>query len=195
MRLNKKIRWRAIAILAIAATACLGAAVGDVMYVNSFQVNIRNGKRAFNEVVAVAAQGESVTVLEVGSDGWLKVRYKAASSANFSPPPVEGYAYGDSFSARPLEVAATGPSNGNAATVGAAAASKGVLDSGQFAQAKGLSELPFYKMVVDSHGSITDPMFDEFTRNGLVGPYKPNPAPATNAVPATNPAPAVNPLQ
>jgi hypothetical protein len=169
-------RRRGLLVLAgILGAACLGAGVGDVLYVNRVSVPIRNGKFAFNKVLVTAVQGDKLTV--TGVDGsWLKVKYVPKSDdPSRTPPPVEGYVMEDALSARQVTAATTGGPN-SATEVASAGASRGWLDSGKYAAAKGLNPDPFYKMVTDSRASVNDKAFDQFTSDGQIGPRKPKPA-------------------
>src|SRR5579862_9678395 len=47
-------RWKFAAVVGFLTTVGFGANVGDVMYVNRVSLPIRNGKFAFNKVVAMA---------------------------------------------------------------------------------------------------------------------------------------------
>jgi hypothetical protein len=170
-------KYRQAALIAgVLAVACLGASVGDVLYVNSVSMPIREGKFAFDKVVATAVQGESVKV--DGVEGkWLKVKYAPPAADASKPSPMfEGYVYEQALSARQVAAATTGPT-GQATAVAGSAAGKGLLlNAGRYATAKGLSPDPFYKMMADASGSVTDAAFDAFTKAGKIGPYKPNPA-------------------
>ena len=167
-------RWKLLAAAGALAVACLGASVGDVLYVNRVSVPIRNGKFAFNKVLVTAVQGEQLTVGGVEGQ-WLKVKYfpKSDDPAHAATG-IEGYVMEDALSARQV-AAATGGAAGNASQLGAAGASRGLLDSGKYAQAKGLNPDPFYKMVTDSRASMNDASFEQFTKEAHIGPNKANP--------------------
>jgi hypothetical protein len=162
-------KWRTLALAGALGLICLGAAVGDVLYVNRVSLPIRNGKFAFNKVVSTAVQGDTVTVNGVEGK-WLKVTYAPKSGG----AATEGYVLEDALTSRQVTAAAVG-ATGSATDVAAAGASRGLLDSGKYAVAKGLNPDPFYRMVTESRAAITDKAFDDFTKEARVGPYKPNP--------------------
>jgi hypothetical protein len=165
-------RGAKIILFVAAAAVLMGAAAGDVLYVARFLLPIRNGKFAFNKVVATAGQGDALTVRQVEGK-WLLVRFTPHADTGDTTP-IEGYILEDAVSARPVSAATTGPTAGAAADVGAAGAGKGLLlNAGRYASLKGLNPDPFYKMVVDSHSSFTEPMFIAFCKEGQIGPFKP----------------------
>jgi len=174
------------------AAACFGQGVGDTLYVGSESVLIRDGKRAYNKVLITAMQGEPLTVTAVEGD-WLKVKY--------GPNAVEGYVRGEALSARQVTASATATgSAGNATEVAGSAAGRSLtpeeqaaaaksgggggagstLNASRYAAAKGLNPDPFYKMVVDSHSSVTDQVFDKFVADGKLGPKRANPSATTS---------------
>lgn len=176
-QLSKATKHRKAALaVGLLAVACLGAAAGDVLYVNTLSAPIRDGKFAFDKVVAIAVQGESVKVVNVDGQ-WLKVKYTPPPTGAGAPSQTyEGYVYEKALTPREVSAATTGPT-GQATAVAAAGAGKGLLlNAGRYANAKGLSPEPFYKMMAEINGSVTDEAFDAFTKTGKIGPYKPNPS-------------------
>jgi hypothetical protein len=169
LRATHFMKWRTLALASALGLICLGAAVSDVLYVNRVSLPIRNGKFAFNKIVSTAVQGDTVTVNGVEGK-WLKVTYAPKSGG----AATEGYVLEDALTSRQVTAAAVG-ATGSATDVAAAGASRGLLDSGKYAVAKGLNPDPFYRMVTDSRAAITDKAFDDFTKAARVGPYKPNP--------------------
>lgn len=165
----RKNAW-VMAMTGALAAVCFGADVGDTLYVDRVSVPIRNGKYAFDKVLARAVQGEQLTVTAVDGD-FYKVKYTPPAERG---PQVEGFVMQTALSAREVAAATTAPVGQGVALAGAGA-SKGVIDAAVYAQSKGLSADPFYKMVLDSHGSVTNEAFESFTLEGRVGPHKPNP--------------------
>ncbi len=163
--------WKLIALTAMLAGVCFGAEVGDSLYVKSFSTTIRSGKHSFSKDLGHAFKGDKLTVTGV-EDGWLKVRYVPSTP---DAAPIEGYTFEDSLSPRAIAAATTGPS-GNAAELSGAAAGKGlVLNADSYARDKGLTEDPFYKLMLDSHSFMHDPafesQFDAFMQQGNLGKH------------------------
>ena len=174
MRLGFRKRRFTVALAAALALGGLGANVGDVMYVNRVSLPIRNGKFAFNKVVATAVQGDSLTVSGVEGP-WLKVKFVPPAEDPAKPAPaIEGYVMEEALSARQV-AAASGGAAGSASSVASAGAGRGfsaLLNSGKYAAAKGLNPDPFYKMVTESREAVTPDAFDAFDKEAKVGPYK-----------------------
>jgi hypothetical protein len=170
-----------MAVIAVAAFACFGASVGEVVYVYAQSVCVRDGKHAYSKLLATAVQGQALTVTAEEGD-WMKVRLVPVSQETA----VEGFIFVKSLNQRPTELTTTAPT-GSAAEVGAAGATRGLLDADAYAKSKGLDEDPFYKLVLDSHGTVTDANFEAFTLEGKIGPHNPSAKP--DIVPSTNPNP------
>lgn len=177
------------AIGALAAAFGVAAELNDVLFVTRPALPIRGGKYAFDKVLATAKKGDKLKVTAVEGH-WLKVAYPSSAG------PVEGYVLEYGLSARAVELPTT-RDTGNAAQVGATAASHGLLDSGKFAASKGLSPDPLNKMINDSQKAMSnsDAEFEAFEKAGALGPFKPQPSRfAPTSVPATSPAlPTTNP--
>jgi hypothetical protein len=175
MRIRFPKRRLTTALAASLALTSLGANVGDVMYVNRVSLPIRNGKFAFNKVVATAVQGDSLTVTALEGT-WLKVKFvPPGEDAAKAAPAVEGYVMEEALSARQV-AAASGGAAGSASSVASAGAGRGfsaLLNSGKYAAAKGLNPDPFYKMVTESREAVTPEAFDAFDKGAKIGPYKP----------------------
>jgi hypothetical protein len=163
---------RFAALVGLLTTVGFAANVGDVMYVNRVSLPIRSGKFAFNKVVAMAVQGDQLTVTGVEGD-WLKVQYLPKATDQNTPPAMyDGYVMEQALSARQV-TAASIAATGSASQAASAGAGRGLLDAGKYAAAKGLVPDAFYKMVTDSRGSMNDVAFDTFTKEAKIGPYKP----------------------
>jgi hypothetical protein len=172
---SRRSKLRALTIVGFMGAACLGAGVGDVLYVSRVSLPIRNGKFAFNKVLITAVQGDQLTVTGV-EGSWLKVKYVPKSDDPAHPqPPVEGYVMEDALTARQVTASTAGGPN-SATEVASAGATRGLLDSGKYAASKGLNPEPFYKMVTDSRNSMNEKEFGQFVKDGRVGPDKPKPA-------------------
>jgi hypothetical protein len=165
-RRRRRARWWAVAATGLLAAVCFGQGIGDTLYVERQSVPIRDGKRAYNKVLATAVQGQGLTITGIEGD-WLKVRYGSGAQA------VDGYVYSESLSARQVTASAAGTgASAHATGVGASASAKGLLNADKYAKEKGLDRDPFYKMVLDSHASVKDADFDKFTTEGKLGPKK-----------------------
>jgi hypothetical protein len=158
------------AIAMLLAATCLGARVGDVLYVARPTAPIRNGPYAFHPVVGWVNERDAVTV--TGFQGsWLKVRCEIQVSADTQPTPVEGYIFGGALSAeRPAP-----PPLGKDGKPVPPPDPVGALSAKVYCDAKGLGPDPFAQMMADSQEAMknADARFEQFTRAGKVGPHKP----------------------
>ena len=178
----KKLRRHLTPILlgGFLAAACLGVAPEDVRYAARPTVAIRQGKFAFDPVIATAQLGEPLTV--IAQDGrWLRVSYAPNSFASTQPAaPIQGYVLEDAL-------ATQRPATTQPVEVKNAPIPGGVLNSSEYAPANGLAPDALAKAINDSQQAMknADAKFEAFTKAGHVGPHK---AAAAASGPTTQPS-------
>jgi hypothetical protein len=154
-------------LMVAAMLGCGGIALAQAakeVYVNRYEVQIREGKGSAFQAVARVRKNTPLQVVE-REDRWLKVQYQGQ----------EGYVLADSTSAQPVRGSGLGGlvAVPDTSAMSAGAAHKGLDETAaQFASHHGMDPAPVDRLI-EQRRAISGEEWVAFANEGKVGPAKP----------------------
>ena len=156
----------ALGVAALGATLGFAADAIRTVYVNAAALDVKAKNRVVSKVVTTVERGAELEVIEEAGR-WLKVRVDGK----------EGYVAESAVSNDPVGESAgvTGDFSGRPGELENAAAAKGLNEMArEYADSKGYDTGPVDRMIdFGQEVSRDEEAYEEFTREGKVGPYKP----------------------